>query len=192
MKSFFLLIAFFALTLTVFSQDVITQKSGDDILAKILEIDQNEIKYKRFENLEGPTYTLGKSSILMIRYENGTKDIFDQIEQKKTTTDEPKEDMRMKGMLDAQQNYHGAWSGKGLTFWTVTLLSPVSGLIPAGACSSVPPSDKNLNYPDPELMKDADYNIAYKNEAHKIKKRKVWGTYGGASIGWIIGALLLL
>jgi hypothetical protein len=61
-----------------FSQDVITKKSGEDIKAKILEIGQTEVKYKKFDNQDGPTYTILKSDLLMIRYENGTKDIFSE------------------------------------------------------------------------------------------------------------------
>lgn len=59
-----------------FSQDVITKKSGEEIKAKVLEVGQIEIKYKTFNNLDEPIFTISKSDILMIRYENGTKDIF--------------------------------------------------------------------------------------------------------------------
>ena len=64
------------------AQDLITTKSGDDIEAKVLEVTQTEVKYKRYSNLEGPVFTLSKSDVLMVRYENGEKDIF-------TTTDSP-------------------------------------------------------------------------------------------------------
>ena len=59
-----------------FSQDIITTKTGEDILAKILEISMTEIKYKKYDNQDGPLFTLLKSDVLMIRYENGSKDIF--------------------------------------------------------------------------------------------------------------------
>ncbi|MCG6187691.1 hypothetical protein [Maribellus maritimus] len=58
------------------AQDLITKITGEDIQAKVLEVNQGEIKYKRFSNLDGPVFTLSKADILMIRYENGTKDIF--------------------------------------------------------------------------------------------------------------------
>ena len=58
------------------AQDAITTKDGTDILAKVIEINQNDIKYKRWNNLDGPTYTMSISDILMIRYENGTKEKF--------------------------------------------------------------------------------------------------------------------
>ena len=61
-----------------FSQDIITTKTGEDILAKILEITKTEIKYKKSDNQDGPLYTMLKSDILMIRYENGSKEIFNE------------------------------------------------------------------------------------------------------------------
>ncbi|MCD4792541.1 MAG: hypothetical protein K8R54_04855 [Bacteroidales bacterium] len=60
------------------AQDVITKTDGSDISAKVLEITITEVKYKKFENLSGPIFTLLKSDVLMIRYENGTKDIFNE------------------------------------------------------------------------------------------------------------------
>lgn len=59
-----------------FAQDLITTKDGTDIEAKILEVSTSEIKYKKFNNLEGPTFTLPKSDILIVRYENGENEIF--------------------------------------------------------------------------------------------------------------------
>jgi len=61
---------------SIFSQDIITKKTGEDIISKVNEITQTEIKYKKFDNLDGPTYSVLKSEVLMIRYQNGTKDIF--------------------------------------------------------------------------------------------------------------------
>ena len=63
-----------------FSQDTIKLKSNEDISSKVLEVTTSEIKYKRFDNPNGPTYTIPKSEVFQIFYENGTKDIF--IEQK--------------------------------------------------------------------------------------------------------------
>lgn len=55
-----------------------TKKSGEDIQANVLEVTTTEIKYKKFESQNGPTYSILKSDVLMIRYKDGTKDIFAQ------------------------------------------------------------------------------------------------------------------
>ncbi len=190
-KSIFTLLAFIAISITGFSQDVITQKSGEDIQAKILEVNPTEIKYKKFDNQNGPTFTLLKSDVLMIRYENGTKDIFTQTEEVKTNVKTSNEDMRMKGERDSQMNYTGKKSGAVWTTATTILLSPLIGVIPAAACASSEPSDQNLNYRDAELMKDYEYKRAYIEQAHKTKKKKVWTSYGVGSGAWLLLLLLL-
>lgn len=39
------------------------KKTGDDILAKILEVTPSEIKYKNFDNTDSPTFTGLKSDL---------------------------------------------------------------------------------------------------------------------------------
>jgi hypothetical protein len=55
--------------------DVILLKNGEEISAKVLEITPTEVKYKRCDNLEGPTTTIYKSSIFSITYANGSKEV---------------------------------------------------------------------------------------------------------------------
>ena len=62
------------------AQDVIVKKDGSTIVSKVIEITATEVKYKRFSNQDGPTYTIAKTEIQAINYENGEKDTF-------TTTD---------------------------------------------------------------------------------------------------------
>ena len=87
------MIVVIGLGITANAQDVITLKNGTDINALVQKISEIEIEYKKFDNLNGPNYTLKKSEILMIRYENGTKDIFSEeskpIERKEISTLEP-------------------------------------------------------------------------------------------------------
>ena len=62
---------------STFAQDIITLKNGEDIQALVQEIGEVDIMYKKFDNPNGPNYTLKKSEILMIRYANGSKDVFE-------------------------------------------------------------------------------------------------------------------
>ncbi len=68
------------LSLTLFNsikaQDNITIKNGDEVKAKVIEINETEIKYKNFENQDGPTRIVYKSEVFSIKYQNGTKDVF--------------------------------------------------------------------------------------------------------------------
>lgn len=63
-------------SIQVFSQDFIILKNGDEIEAKVLEIHDNRIDYKKYSNPSGPTYHLNKSEIFMVKYASGDKDIF--------------------------------------------------------------------------------------------------------------------
>ena len=75
-KTFLLFAAFFFCAVNMAAQDVITLKNGEDIQSLVQEIGEVDIKYKKFDNPNGPNYTLKKSEIFMIRYANGSKDVF--------------------------------------------------------------------------------------------------------------------
>lgn len=72
----FLLLVCFASALS--AQDRIILKNGNIIDAKVQEIQVSEVKYKRFDNLNGPVYTMQKSEIFMITYENGSKEVINE------------------------------------------------------------------------------------------------------------------
>jgi hypothetical protein len=57
------------------SCDVLILKSGEEIAAKILEITDDAIKYKKCDNPLGPTYSMAKERVFMIKYINGTKEL---------------------------------------------------------------------------------------------------------------------
>ena len=77
-RSIMFLVFFYICVASAFAQDVIFMKNGDEIQAVVSEIGTDEVKYKRFDNQGGPTYTLKKSDIFMIRYANGSKDVFNE------------------------------------------------------------------------------------------------------------------
>ena len=58
------------------AQDVIVKKDGTTILSKVLEVNPADIKYKKFSNQSGPTYTITKAEVMSINYESGDKDVF--------------------------------------------------------------------------------------------------------------------
>ena len=86
MKKLLFILFFFVAVKSVYSQDLIIKKNGDEIKSKVLEVALNIIKYKKYDNLNGPTFEILKSEVFIIKYENGTKDIINPIEEKKTVT----------------------------------------------------------------------------------------------------------
>ena len=71
-----LFIAFCLSASSMFAQDVITLKNGEDIQSLVQDIGDVDVKYKKFDNPDGPNYTLKKAEIFMIRYANGSRDVF--------------------------------------------------------------------------------------------------------------------
>ena len=58
------------------AQDVITLKKGKTIEGKVIEVTPTKVKYKKASNPEGPTYSLAKSEVMHVQYENGEKESF--------------------------------------------------------------------------------------------------------------------
>lgn len=71
-----LILAVFSTVALMKAQDIITTKDGKDIQTKILEVNKSDVKYKKYSNLDGPIFTLSKSEILIVRYENGENEVF--------------------------------------------------------------------------------------------------------------------
>lgn len=58
------------------AQDILTLTDNSVLKVKVLEITPTEIKYKKFDNINGPTYTSLISGVKSIIYENGTTETF--------------------------------------------------------------------------------------------------------------------
>ena len=81
MKRLVVLLACFLYGCVISAQDIITKKDGTDIQAKVTEVGESQVSYKKFSNLNGPVYTISISDILMITYENGEREMYN-IEKK--------------------------------------------------------------------------------------------------------------
>lgn len=68
------------------AQDVIYKTDRTEIQAKVLQVGKNDIQYKRFDNLQGPTYTIDLASVTKIVYENKTIDDFSQQQTAQSST----------------------------------------------------------------------------------------------------------
>lgn len=62
-----------------FAQDKIYKTDSTIIVAKVQEVGDDEIKYKKISNLNGPIYNIKKEDVIMIVYENGEKEIYNQV-----------------------------------------------------------------------------------------------------------------
>ena len=77
---------------TVFGQDIIYKKDGTEIHSKVIEITLTTVKYKKLENLNGPSYDILKNEVQKIVYENGVIDDFvkaEELEKEKQLKNNP-------------------------------------------------------------------------------------------------------
>lgn len=67
--------------LPVIAQDIIITTSSERIDAQVIEISDVEVKYKKMDNLNGPTFVISTSKIASIMYANGEVQTFKQESQ---------------------------------------------------------------------------------------------------------------
>ena len=164
MKNLFLFVLLACSFTIIKAQDTLTMRSGENIAVKVLEVGPSEVKYKKIDNLNGPNFTVLKSNLLMIRYQNGSKDDFSSIVNEFTH-----------GQNDAITYYQGY--KPAATGTLLTTIIPISG--PGFSYymfvqpSSNPPRNENLGYPDNNLMNDQEYAKGYVQKAQQIKRKKV-------------------
>ena len=70
----FAILLFGCITL-LYAQDFIVLRDGNMIDAIVTEISPTEIRYKRFDHQDGPTYVIPAINVLSIRYANGRTEI---------------------------------------------------------------------------------------------------------------------
>jgi transcriptional regulator of met regulon len=72
--------------------DLLIMKSGIEIDAKVLEVGTDEIRYKKCDNINGPTFTKNNKEIFMIKYANGSKSLFNEDKLDKEDNSEKAEE----------------------------------------------------------------------------------------------------
>ena len=164
--------------------DHIIFKNGDELAAKILEVGPNEIKYKKCDYLEGPTYSVERYSVFMIKYANGSKDVFNEertvptvekkVDDNSTKTDLNYFDKYESGVADARlYHFAGGW------FWLGLLL----GLLGIVIAAVVTPS------PNKRIKSDLKNDSAYqKGYAAAARKKNVVN----AVLGWLVWLFILV
>lgn len=178
-----LFFSFFACS--ALAEDIIVMKDGDIIKSQVLEISQSEIKYKKQSNLNGPTYTINKSDVLSITYDNGEQEKFVNsslaladkgpryIERKTDTS-------RNQDLLNLYKRPHDFYEGKkeskkstekGTAFFAFTNNSVLSNEdIEIIFCPIV----MNHFYPSGDYLKEAGdkygtyYKIKLKNKTNRV------------------------
>ena len=114
------------MSLSAMAQDIIVLKNSNEIQAKIQSIGHNDITYFKWDNINGPSYTLSKSEILFIKYANGQKETFTNMETYQPVSIRPiratkvyQEDYskaRFQGYSYLGADFNGGFGGPSLDF----------------------------------------------------------------------------
>jgi len=62
---------------SIYAQDTIVKRNQEKIIAKILEVNPDNVVYKRYDYQNGPTFTAAKWELNYIVYGNGVKESFE-------------------------------------------------------------------------------------------------------------------
>ena len=174
------------LTILVKGQDVITLNDGNQIKCKVIEVDTNKIKYLKFPFLDSNIYSLKKSDYSQVYFQPT------RIDKGGLMSKQDLMDSYKKGASDARKYYGSLPIGGGTAvFYVSVLFGGLGGLIPAVACASTPPQEKNLHLPPTALKDNKGYMTGYRTQAYRIKRGKIWLNFGvGAVLGGITSVLL--
>jgi len=157
-KVLFLALCIIAISCNCLAQDIIVTKDARKINAKVTEVNVDNIRYKNFDNQDGPVYTLLKSDIASIVYQNGQVDTFSSESPKPATSNQmPRQTVTANNrtqiessgnLLTDMQTYSPALysqyrSGKktsttGLIFTGIGGAASITGVIILAACSDNP------------------------------------------------------
>ncbi|MCF6185306.1 MAG: hypothetical protein L3J56_11930 [Bacteroidales bacterium] len=114
------------------SQDIITKYDSAKIEAKIIEVNLNTVKYKKYSNQDGHVYVINKSDIHDILYKNGDRDIFTKEDNSVSSALDFKENKELLNTLAAKGNrvyidtinknaaIHAKRKLKNLGYWKIT------------------------------------------------------------------------
>jgi hypothetical protein len=94
MKFLFIILLTFLSFNLIYSQDVIVKKDGTSIDVKVEQISVKEIKYYKYDNLDGPSYIINKSEVVIINFENGSFELINSKNEIKETLDLTKEESK--------------------------------------------------------------------------------------------------
>lgn len=86
MQRLLIIVIFLLSGLCIKAQDQLFKTDNSKLLVKVLEVGTETIKYKDFNNLNGPVYTILKKDVVLIIYENGTHELIQRKEEIKGQT----------------------------------------------------------------------------------------------------------
>jgi hypothetical protein len=116
MKNQLLLILalFFFTGLAVSGQDIILKKTGEEIQAIIIDVSPGVIKYKKFENQDGPIFAIAREQVDKILYQNGKAETFRQEEPEEIKKPDKQRQIEVPLKPSPVLGFHMAYGGSNI------------------------------------------------------------------------------
>jgi|SRR5690606_34827200 len=194
-KFFILILSFLAISGSVLAQDKLLDQQGNEYLVKVLEISPDSVFYKPYQDSATTViYVIPKSSVFMITYQNGVKDVFGNEKQQTQTSETQTPAMSSLDYTRLGRNHAITYFQAKSAYWATlgsTLYSPPLGLaVGAGIGLSAPPVRK-LETPQPELLQNIHYVQGYQKQAKKQKLGKAAAGFG-TGVGIYVAVVILI
>ena len=162
-----------------YAQDILIMKTGDEITVKVLEVNTEIVKYKKWDNLEGPAYSTNKNEIFMIKYKNGTKDVFNTTSQSQPANNNNQQTIDLIGQAKSYMENIIRSQSEGAII--LTDFQKMNGIIENG----FGPQRYNFEY---ELTIEAQKDFWKTSEDAALFKDWFWSNfkvvYQGSKGGW--------
>jgi len=172
--------------------DVLLLTTGQEVSGRVLTITPTELTYLPAAPTPSDTLRLPTSSVFLVRYANGTREVL--TAPAPVANDDPTPpalrglstpQRQQLGQRDALRYYRASgpyWGALGSTLY----LGPLLGLAPTAVISSQWVRDHNLKAPTPALLQDASYAQGYRQQANRTKHRRAWSGYGVATAVYVV------
>jgi hypothetical protein len=203
----FFLLLFAASFLKANAQDSLFNKNDVPTSCKILQITPTEIRYKRFDNLNGPEYVVKREDFSYVIFENRAYENLEieTVTEKPTSTPQALSEeveyvkgnssyqsMFQKGYLDAGRFYKARTSTGTFVTLSTLILTPVYGLVPVTIVALSKPDLMHYKISNPQDFKSFEYELGFTEQATKIKRKRVWRNYGIVTGVYTVLYLILL
>ena len=185
------------------AQDVIIDLNGNELPGQVIEITPTQVVYRTADaDLALPPSVLEKSALFMVRFANGSKEVFTPTTAPTLTTGgtsapgvaglaspdgltlAQREGLRERGRQDALRYYNRTGPFLGTMLGTAATLG---GVIPAVVIGVIKPKASKNKLLDPQLLPYPSYVDGYESTA---RKRKTWPVIGGYVSGLALAVLL--
>ena len=122
MKKTLILLFLCTVGFAVYAQDIIVLHSGERIEAVVEEVNIDNVRFRRYSNLNGPMHTIMKSDISIIRYANGDTESFVPAGNNRSRSSRGNP-----SHIESFHNYRNFTTGERVATWALNGLLPGIG-----------------------------------------------------------------